>query len=56
MPNTAGLLKISALKAILIASETRNLRKDERIERLEKLVVALKNAVFGRRSEKSEPA
>jgi hypothetical protein len=36
MPNTAGLLKISALKAILIASETRNLRKDERIERLEK--------------------
>ena len=29
---------IAALKAMLIASEARNQRKDERIERLEKLV------------------
>ncbi len=40
---------------MLIASETRNLRKDERIERLEKLVAAFKQAAFGRRSEKSDP-
>lgn len=56
MPNTADLLEeITALKAMLIASETRNLRKDERIERLEKLVAAFKHAAFGRRSEKSNP-
>lgn len=40
---------------MLIASEARNLRKDERIERLEKLVAAFKQAAFGRRSEKSDP-
>ena len=56
MSNTADLLEeIAALKAMLIASETRNLRKDERIERLEKLVAAFKHAAFGRRSEKSDP-
>ena len=38
------------LKAMLIASEARNLRKDERIERLEKLVAAFRQATFGRRS------
>ena len=43
------------LKAMLIASEARNLRKDERIARLEKLVAAFKQAAFGRRSEKSDP-
>lgn len=43
------------LKAMLFASEARNLRKDERIERLEKLVAAFKHAAFGRRSEKSDP-
>lgn len=56
MSNTADLLgEIAALKAMLIASEARNLRKDERIERLEKLVAAFKQAAFGRRSEKSDP-
>ena len=43
------------LEAMLIASEARNLRKDERIERLEKLVAAFRQATFGRRSEKSDP-
>lgn len=46
---------IDALKAMLVASEARNLRKDERIERLEKLVAAFKQAAFGRKSEKSDP-
>lgn len=46
---------VDALKAMLVASEARNLRKDERIERLEKLVAAFKQAAFGRRSEKSDP-
>ena len=56
MPNTADLLEeIVALKAMLIAADARNLRKDERIERLEKLVAAFKQAAFGRRSEKSDP-
>jgi hypothetical protein len=56
MSNAADLLgEIAALKAMLFASEARNLRKDERIERLEKLVAAFKQAAFGRRSEKSDP-
>ena len=56
MSETADLLEENAaLKAMLIASEARNLRKDERIERLEKLVAAFRQAVFGRRSEKSDP-
>jgi transposase len=56
MPNTVDLLEeIAALKAMLIAADARNLRKDERIERLEKLVAAFKQAAFGRRSEKSDP-
>ena len=56
MPNTADLLgEIAALKAMLIAAEARNLHKDERIERLEKLVAAFKQAAFGRRSEQSDP-
>lgn len=56
MPDPAALLEeIDALKAMLIASEARNQRKDERIERLEKLVAAFRQAVFGRRSEKSDP-
>lgn len=46
---------IDALKVMLVASEARNLRKDERIERLEKLVAAFKRAAFGRKSEKSDP-
>jgi len=56
MLNTADLPDdIDALKAMLVASEARNLRKDERIERLEKLVAAFRQAVFGRKSEKSDP-
>ena len=56
MSNATDLLgEIAALKAMLIASEARNLRKDERIERLEKLVAAFKQAAFGRRSEKIDP-
>ena len=46
---------IAALKAMLIAAEGRNQRKDERIARLEQLVAAFKQAAFGRRSEKSHP-
>ena len=56
MPNTADLLdEIAALKAMLIAADARDLRKDARIERLEKLVAAFKHAVFGRKSEKIDP-
>lgn len=56
MSNAADLLEeIAALKAMLIAADARNLRKDERIERLEKLVAALKHAALRRRPEKSDP-
>lgn len=46
---------IAALKAMLVAAEARNQRKDERIAQLEKLVAAFRQATFGRRSEKSDP-
>ena len=46
---------IAALKAMLIAAEVRDQRKDERIAQLEKLVAAFKQAAFGHRSEKSDP-
>src|SRR5690554_7528153 len=46
---------IAALKAMLIAAEVRDRRKDERIAQLEKLVAAFKQAAFGCRSEKSDP-
>lgn len=46
---------IAVLKTMLLASEARNLRKDDRIERLEKLVAAFRQAAFGRKSEKAEP-
>ena len=56
MSKTADLLEeIAALKAMLIAADARDKHKDERIERLEKLVAAFKQAVFGRKSEKSDP-
>jgi len=56
MPKIADLLEeIAALKAMLIAADARDKRKDERIARLEKLVAAFKQAVFGRKSEKSDP-
>lgn len=46
---------VAALKAMLIAAKAREVRKDERIERLEKLVAAFKQAAFGRKSEKADP-
>ncbi len=46
---------INALKALLLASEGRNQRKQERIDRLEKLLADFKRALFGVRSEKVDP-
>ncbi len=46
---------ITALKALLVASEGRNLRKQDRIDRLEKLLADFKRALFGARSEKTDP-
>ena len=46
---------IGALKAMIIASEERNARKDVRIERLEKLLGDFKRALFGAKSEKAHP-
>lgn len=53
---------IAALKAMLVAGQEREAgqdaqmaRKNERIERLEKLVAAFKQAAFGRKSEKTDP-
>lgn len=40
---------------MLIAADARDKRKDERIARLEKPVAAFKQAVFSRKSEKSDP-
>ena len=45
----------AALKALLVASEGRNLRKQDRIDQLEKLVADFKRALFGARSEKTDP-
>ncbi|TAY82665.1 IS66 family transposase [Rhizobium leguminosarum] len=53
---------VAALNEMLIAAQAREAgkdaqiaRKDERIERLEKLVAAFKQAAFGRKSEKTDP-
>ena len=46
---------IAALKALLVASEGRNLRKQDRINQLEKLVADFRRALFGARSEKTDP-
>jgi len=46
---------IDALKAIIMASEDRNLRKQNCIDRLEKLVADFKRALFGVKSEKVNP-
>jgi transposase len=46
---------VAALKAMLIAANAREVRKDDRIERLERLVAAFKQAAFGRKSEKADP-
>jgi len=46
---------IATLKALLVASEGRNLRNQDRIDQLEKLVADFKRALFGARSEKVDP-
>jgi len=46
---------IDTLKAIIMASEDRNLRKQDCIDRLEKLVADFKRALFGVKSEKVNP-
>ncbi|MGW9947351.1 transposase [Rhizobium leguminosarum] len=53
---------VDALKAMLVAARLSEAdkvaqiaRKDERSERLEKLVAAFKQAAFGRKSEKTDP-
>lgn len=46
---------IAALKAMLVAAEARDQRKDVRIERLEKLAAAFRQAVFGHKSERRDP-
>lgn len=46
---------IVILQAMVIAAQTQNLRRDERIARLEKLVAAFRQAMFGRKSEKTNP-
>jgi transposase len=43
---------VTTLQALLQDSEERNGRKDDRIERLEKLVADFKRALFGSKSEK----
>ena len=46
---------LDTLKAMLVAAEARDQRKQERIDRLELLVAAFKQAMFGRKSEKIDP-
>ena len=46
---------MDALKALLVVAEARDQRKQERIDRLELLIAALRQAMFGRKSEKIDP-
>lgn len=46
---------VETLRALLVASEDRNLRKQDRIDQLEKLVSDFKRALFGAKSEKADP-
>lgn len=46
---------VATLQALLIASEERNVRKEDRIIRLEKLLADFKRALFGAKSEKGHP-
>lgn len=56
MLNAADLPNdLDTLKAMLAAAEARDQRKQERIDRLEVLVAAFKQAMFGRKSEKIDP-
>ena len=46
---------VATLQALLIASEERNMRKEDRIIRLEKLLADFKRALYGAKSEKGHP-
>jgi transposase len=46
---------VAALQALLITSEERNVRKEDRIIRLEKLLADFKGALYGAKSEKGHP-
>jgi len=46
---------VEVLKAMVVASEGCNLRKQDRINHLETLVAAFKQALFGAKSEKTAP-
>lgn len=46
---------VATLQALLIASEERNLRKEDRIIWLEKLLADFKRALYGAKSEKGHP-
>jgi transposase len=46
---------VATLQALLIASEERNLRKEDRIIRLEKQLPDFKRALYGAKSEKGHP-
>ena len=46
---------VAILQALLIASEERNVRKEDRIIRLEKLLADFKRALYGAKSEKGHP-
>ena len=47
---------IEALKALLAASEDRNLRKQDRIDQLEKLVADFKRALFAHGPRRQTPS
>lgn len=56
MTSTADLpTDVATLQALLIAAEERNLRKEDRIIRLEKLLSDFKRALYGAKSEKGHP-
>ena len=46
---------VAVLKAMVVASEGRNLRKQDRINHLESLVAAFKQALFGAKSPIQKP-
>jgi len=46
---------MNTLKALLVVAGARDQRKQERIDRLELLVAAFRQAIFGRKSEKIAP-
>ena len=46
---------VATLQALLMASEERNVRKQDRIVRLEKLLADFKRALYGTKSEKGHP-